>query len=72
MTSLLRLLPTIFSILSTLIAWWERAKVKAETRKEVAAEIATQNAEIANEAASIVAEHRPDNDAADRLSDGRF
>jgi hypothetical protein len=72
MLKLLSLLPTILSLLSTIVDLFRSAQMRREAREVAGAELAKKEAEATREAAVIATEHRPDTDAADRMRDGTF
>jgi hypothetical protein len=72
MASLLHLLSSLFSVLLTLTRQWERWVMRREAERLAGAGLAIQEAERVRKTAEIVAERRPDDDAARRLRDGTF
>jgi hypothetical protein len=70
MSSLFRLLSSLFNAVVILTRQWERLTLRREVER--GAGLATQEAAHVRKVAEIVAEHRPDDDAARRLRDGTF
>ena len=72
MNPLLRLVSSLLNVVFVLTRQWERWTLRREAERLAGAGFATQEAAHVRKVAEIVAEHRPDDDAARRLRDGTF
>jgi hypothetical protein len=70
MASLLRLLSSLFNALFILARQWERWTLRREAERLVGVGLAIKEASHVRKGAEIVAERRPEDDAARRLRDG--
>jgi formylmethanofuran dehydrogenase subunit E len=68
----IKLLLSLLPILQYAFNWFKRRQEKEEARVAVEAEIKSKEAEKTREAARIIAESRPDDDASKRLHKGDF
>jgi hypothetical protein len=72
MAYLLRLLSSLFNAVFILARRWERWTLRREAERLAGAGLAIKEAAHVLKVAEIVAERRPEDDAARRLRDGSF
>lgn len=72
MATILKLLLSLLPVLQYAFTWFKRRQEKEEARVAVEAEIKAREADKTREAALIIAESRPDDDASKRLHKGDF
>lgn len=72
MVALLKAIPGLLLILKLVTNIFTNWKAKRDARRELEGEIAKQEVKAANAVTEIMAERRPDDDAARRMRDGSF
>lgn len=72
MATFLKIIPGLLALANLLAKAFNTWKARREARKEIAGEVAVTEVKAANAVTEVMAERRPDDDAARRMRDGTF